>query len=147
MPGFMSNIIYFPEADVTIILLNNEGDYGESLWPINMALSAIVFNMPYNKWETRTEVKVDEAVLRQYVGVYAVDDKVKIFITLKNGQLYAKGNSARSIPNLPIYPESDNRFFLKNFNVTFTFIKNTKGEVIKFISHENGKDIDIRKIK
>ncbi|MEO8762916.1 MAG: serine hydrolase [Ginsengibacter sp.] len=147
MPGFMSNIIYYPQEDVTIILLNNEGNYGESLLPLNRAVSAIVFSLPYNNWETHMAIKVDEKILRQYVGVYAMDDKPTLFITLKKGQLYAKGNSAKSIPKLPIYAESDNRFYLQNFNVTFTLIKNPDGQIIKIVCHENGKDIDMKKIE
>jgi CubicO group peptidase (beta-lactamase class C family) len=46
LQGFMSSFTYFPDEDVTIILLNNFGNYGQSLWPINSGISAIVFGKP-----------------------------------------------------------------------------------------------------
>jgi CubicO group peptidase (beta-lactamase class C family) len=147
MPGFMSNFIYYPDQDITIILLNNFGDYEQSLWPINIALSAILFDKPYTLWQTNTAVKVDNGILQQYTGTYTVDGKIKILVTLEDGQLYAQGNSSQSIPKVPIFPKTENTFFLKDFNATFTFLKDAGGRVSKFISHENGKEIELRKIK
>jgi CubicO group peptidase (beta-lactamase class C family) len=146
-PGFMSNFMYYPDKDVTIILLNNFGNYGESLSAINSDISAIVFNKPYTLWQTHIAIKVDNTILQQYAGTYTLDGKVKIFITLKDGQLYAESNSANGIPKLPVYPKSQNQFFLKDFNVVFTFITDADGNVSKFISHESGKDIEFTKIK
>lgn len=145
--GFMSDFYYYPQEDVSIILLTNEGNYGESLLPIIMGLSAIVFNLPYHNWVAQTGEKADEATLQQYVGVYTTDGKVKIYVTVKDGQLYAEGNSKQSIPKLPIYPQGPDKFLLKDFNVIFEFIKNADGKVLGFISPENGKNVEFKKIK
>ncbi|WP_128546324.1 serine hydrolase domain-containing protein [Larkinella soli] len=45
-PGFMSDFIHFPADDVTIILLNNFGNYNDSLLPVVMGLANIVFGRP-----------------------------------------------------------------------------------------------------
>lgn len=87
-----------------IILLNNFGDYGESLWPVSEGIAAILFNKPYNL-------------------------------------------SKHGISKTPIYAENENEFFLKDFNTIFTFIKNTDGRVPKMISHENGKNVILKKIE
>jgi CubicO group peptidase (beta-lactamase class C family) len=147
LQGFMSNFMYYPDKDVTIILLNNFGNYGGSLSAINSDLSAIVFNRPYTLWQTHIALKVDNTILQQYVGTYTLDGKVKVFITLKGGQLYAESNSSNGIPKLPIYPKSQNEFFLKDFNAVFAFVRDADGNVSKFISHESGKDIEFKKIK
>jgi hypothetical protein len=43
------------------------------------------------KWKDQPEVKVAESVLKQYTGVYAMDDQHQIFITLEKGRLQAEG--------------------------------------------------------
>ena len=146
-PGFMSNFMYYPDKDVTIILLNNFGNYGESLSAINSDLSAIVFNKPYSLWQTHIAIRLDNTILQQYVGTYTANGKVKIFITLRDGQLYAESNSTNGIPKLPIYPKGKNQFFLKDFNAVFAFIRDAEGNVFKFISQESGKEIEFKKIK
>lgn len=145
--GFMSFFIYFPNKDITIILLNNFGDYGESLWPVSEGIAAILFNKPYNLWRKHTAIKISTSILRQYTGIYITNNKVKLYITLKNGQLYAKSSSKHGLPKTPICAENENEFFLKDFDTLFTFIKNTDGKVSKMISHENGKNVILKKIK
>ena len=147
MPGFMSNFYYFPEKDITIILLNNFGNYGESLNLISNSLAAILFNKAYSLWAVNKAININEAVLKQFTGTYTTDNKVKVYITIKNGQLYAESSSKNGIPKLPIYPESQNEFFLKDFNAVFTFMKDVNLNVSGIITHENGKDIVFRKIK
>lgn len=145
--GFMSNLAYYPEEDVTIILFNNFGDYGQSLSQINTGLSAIVFNRPYDLWTIRETVQVPPEVLQKYTGTYTLDGKAKVFVTLNGGQLYAEGNSPQSIPKLPLLAQAANVFFLEEFNVTFTFTKTIGENSLKLIVHEKGQDFQWKKIK
>ncbi len=147
LPGFMSNFTYFPDQDVSIILINNFGNYGESLWPINIALSAIMFNKPYSLWQNNTTIIINETLLKQYTGTYSADGKVSIYITLKNNQLYAESTSKNGIPKLPIYAKSTTEFFLKDLNAVFTFTRGADGNVTNFISFEHGKNIAFKKKK
>ena len=145
--GFMSSFRYYPDKDVTIILLNNFGYYGQTLLLVNNALSAIMFNKDNSLLSPRKPVSIEDSILRKYAGTYSQNGKDKIFITLREHQLYAESSSKNGIPKLPIFAESENNFFLKDFDAGFTFIKNENNIVVKFISHENGKEIEFRKIK
>lgn len=145
--GFMSNLAYFPEEDITIILFNNFGDYGQSLSQINAGISAIVLDKPYDLWTTRKAIRVPGEVLKKYTGTYTLDGKAKVFVTFSDSRLYAEGNSPSSIPRLPLSAEKENVFFLEDFNVTFTFRSNPDGEFTKMIVHEKGQDIEWKKIK
>nr|WP_294796327.1 serine hydrolase [uncultured Mucilaginibacter sp.] len=147
MIGFASSFKYYPDDDVAIILQNNFGYYGQTLLPINDALSAIVFNKNNSLLSPRLPITVDEAILRKYTGTYTPNGKDNIYITLKDHQLYAESSSKKGIPKLPIFAETESRFFLKDFDAVFDFIKNGDGNVIKFVSQENGKEIEYRKIK
>jgi len=145
--GFMSSFRYYPDKDVTIILLNNFGYYDQTLLPVNNTLSAIMFNKDNSLLSAHIPISIDESILREYTGTYSQNGKDKVFITLKEHQLYAESSSKNGIPKLPIFAESENSFFLKDFDAVFTFIKNENKAVVKFISHENGKVIEYRKIK
>lgn len=87
-----------------------------------------------------------DSLLQKYVGVYSPGGKTKISVTLENGQLYAAGNTRQSIPKLPIYPISETKFLLKDFNAVFEFIKDNKGEVSGIVSHENGKEVELKRL-
>jgi CubicO group peptidase (beta-lactamase class C family) len=144
--GFMSDFMYYPDDDVTIIMLNNFGNYGQNLLPVNHALSAIIFNT-YTSWKSRKAISLDDAVLQQYTGTYTVNGKDKVFISFKNHQLFAESSSKNGIPSLPIFAENENSFFLKDFDAVFTFVKGADNSVNKFISYENGKVMEFSKIK
>jgi len=146
--GFTSDFIYFPDDDITIILLNNTGN-GTNLIPVTLWLSVIVFGLPYSNWQIQpTELKVSDTTLRKYVGTYLYDDKkIRIFITLQDGQLFGASDSKQSVPKSPVFPLSETRFFLKDFNIISEFVTDKNGNVIKLVMHEIGKDIELKKIK
>ncbi|NEU09592.1 beta-lactamase family protein [Flavihumibacter sp. R14] len=142
-PGFVSEFIYYPKDKVTIILLKNSGDYGEDVWPVTMGLSNIVFGMPYDLWKMRVEIKLPDNILRQKEGKYAAG-KISITFIMKDSQLY------EILPNgmeLPLFAESENSFYLQNFNTSLQFIKNSSGTIEKVIIHEHGKDIEAIKVQ
>ena len=67
-PNFKSYIMFFPQEDITLILLSNtSGD----LWSMNIALSQVIFSQS-NPWGNQPEVNVEEAVLNQYTGTYSL---------------------------------------------------------------------------
>jgi len=143
--GYMSSFRYYPDKDVTVILLNNFGYYDQTLLTVNNNLSAIVFNK--YSWKTKVPVIVDETLLQQYAGAYAINKKDRLIITTKGHQLYAESTSKNGIPKLPVYAEDESSFYLKDFDAVLTFVRDVDGNVIKIISHENGKVMEYKKIK
>jgi CubicO group peptidase (beta-lactamase class C family) len=146
--GFTSDFIYFPDDNITVILLNNTGNYGNNLTPVTMWLSVIVFGLPYSNWQTQpTNLKISDTTLRKYVGTYIADNKIKIFITLQDGQLFGASDSKQSVPKSPVFPLSETKFFLKDFNIISEFITDKNGNVVKLVTHEIGKDFELKKIE
>jgi hypothetical protein len=143
--GYMSSFRYYPDQDVTVILLNNFGYYNQTLLTVNNLLSAIVFNKYTLK--TRVPIILDEALLQQYTGAYAINKKDKLLITAQGHQLYAESSSKNGIPKLPVYAQDESSFYLKDFDAVLTFVRDADNNVVKIISHENGKVIEYKRIK
>ena len=147
-PGFMSSFVYYPGEDITIILLKNSGHYGESLYPTVIALTAILLKKPYSKWHARTEVKIEQSVLQQYVGRYRADPKLVpdriMSISFEEGKLFVQANN--SGPKVELFAESAYSFFLKEYNEQWTFRKNKKGQITQAVIHVNGIDLTADKL-
>ncbi|GAB3987370.1 hypothetical protein GCM10028807_07320 [Spirosoma daeguense] len=144
-PGFMAEFVHFPDEDVTIILLNNFGNYGDSVFPTVMGLSSIVFGKPYDLWPARQPVTLDETTLKQYVGHYVLNRQFAIDIDLRNGQLYALGRNKVQVPELAMYASSQDKFFVWVYNNRVTFKRDASGRVIGLTIREHGEDTDWKK--
>jgi hypothetical protein len=107
--------------------------------------ASAIDSIKWVKWTERPEAKVSTAVLQKYTGEYELDAAHHIFITLEDSRLHAFGPN-NNLPKSPLYAQSDVNFFLKVAAVNIDFVKNDKGEVIKFISHAE-KDYELKKIK
>lgn len=143
-PGYMAEFVHYPDEDLTIIILNNFGNYEETVWPIAMGVSSIMFEKPYDDWKMRKEIQVDENVLRRYTGTYALDKKTNITIGLDGDHLFTE------IPGLPpmqLLAEREDIFFLKNFNTEYKFVSDNGGAVMRLIVHEHGEDYKLLRKK
>ena len=110
-----------------------------------MGISCILFHLPYDPWQLRTEQKIKENILKQYAGLYKLNKKMGLSITYNNGQLYMKGEGRSTAPELPLLPEAENKFFLRDFNTTFTFLKD--GDHFRIMVHEHGQDSEWKEEK
>jgi CubicO group peptidase (beta-lactamase class C family) len=146
LPGFISYFTYYPSEDLTIILLNNKGYYGEGLSGISTGLAAIMFHEPYQLLTAHKEIAIPTDLLKKYTGVYAFDKKHKAYVTLEDNHLQIAA-PAGGLPKSPLYAESDTFFYLKVVDGIIEFVKDDNGKVTQLISHANGKDEVCRKIK
>lgn len=138
-PGFASEFIYYPQQDITIILLRNTGNYGEDVWPLTMGMSCIALGLPYDHWQPRKPVVLPVNILKQREGKY-VAGKLAITFRVRDKQLY------EVLPNgteLLLLAESNDSFYLENFNssVRFSTIDGVETATI----HEHGKDLPLKK--
>ena len=146
IPGFISYLCYYPDDDVTIILLNNEGWFSEALNGINADLSAIIFHKPYELMSAHVSIKLSDDVLKKYVGQYDFDKKHHVYITLENGSLQIEAPQG-GLPKSPLFAENETNFYLKIINARIEFVKDTSGNITELISHYNGKDEVCKKVK
>ena len=107
--------------------------------------SSVIQNTVWIKMKYYPGIKVDETILKQYTGVYAVDEAHPITISLEHGILYAAGPN-NGLPKSPFTPITPTKFFLKIAAVEMDFVRDAKGNVVKLISHEE-KDYELKKIK
>jgi hypothetical protein len=102
-------------------------------------------NTHWKKWKDYPGIKVDEAILKQYTGVYALDEARPITISVEQGILYAEGANS-GLPKSPFTAITPTKFLLRVAGVEMDFVKDAAGRVIKMISHEE-KDYELKKIK
>ena len=88
------------------------------------------------------EVKVDQALLQRYTGIYELVPGFNIEISRDGDQLYAQ---ATGQPRFEIYPKSDTEFYLKAFEAQILFTASPDGVVtLKLL--QNGQSMPGRKI-
>jgi len=146
IPGFIAYLCYYPQEDVTIILLNNEGDFGEALNGMNADLSAIILHKPYELMSNHIDIKLPIDVLKKYVGQYDFDKKHHVYITLENGQLQMEAPQG-GLPKSPLFAKDENNFYLKIINARIEFIKDDAGDITQLIAHYLGKADVCKKVK
>ncbi|SHM57596.1 DUF3471 domain-containing protein [Mucilaginibacter sp. OK098] len=103
--------------------------------------SSVLNNINLAKFSYPAEVKVDEAVLKQYAGIYAMNEQHKITISVENGRLMADSKTNLAAKTA-LYTLSEHKFSFHIGEITMEFKKGPGGIVSKFIVHENGKDYD-----
>jgi hypothetical protein len=86
----------------------------------------------------KKEVPVDSQILQQYVGTYELAPNFKLMITLEGNQLNAQASGQ---PKLPIFAQSETRFFYKVVEAAIEFFKNSAGSVSHLVLYQNGQEI------
>ncbi len=94
-------------------------------------------------WEHPEEIKVDERVTNEYIGVYELAPGFSLTISKKEGQLMAQGTGQGANP---IFASSEKSFFLKAVEATLDFTANDKGLITGLTLHQGGRDISGRKV-
>lgn len=89
--------------------------------------------------ENNTKViTVSEAILASYSGTYKAPGSGTVVISSSNNSLMMKANTME----LNIHPSSKTVFFSKEAPLTFEFVVDKEGQVIKFMVFENGTKVE-----
>jgi len=149
LQGFMSNFMYFPDKDITIILLNNFGNYGGSLSDINTGISAILLGKPYSLYEKHAEIKADKTLLKQYAGTYRYNADHQLIVTFKDDKLFVEASNPKDkLPQVELHAASESKFYMNEAQLQFEFIKDASGKILKVITYNTrGKDAEWVKVK
>jgi len=142
--GFQSDEVYLPRQDIFIATLYNSLNNGGDDMSF-MGLSNDIVTLAMGKTLAK-EVKVADAILKQYVGVYQFDATHSATITLENGQLQIESQSG-GLPKSTLFAKSDNRFLLKVVKAEVEFTRDAGGNVTQLIVHVNGQDQVCKKVK
>ncbi|MEO7766935.1 MAG: serine hydrolase, partial [Ferruginibacter sp.] len=124
--GWVHYTIHFPGSKISLIILTNSSN-GESIFK-ELVEKITGVTVPW-EWEGytpyRPTVKLPEAVLKQYTGVYD-GEKLQATITLENGRLKVISEKA-GLPKTNLYAQNGHHFFLKVMDADMEFVKDKEG--------------------
>jgi CubicO group peptidase (beta-lactamase class C family) len=92
----------------------------------------------------RKEVKVDQKIYDSYVGDYQLSPDFVLTISIEDGKLMGTPTGQ---PKAELFPTSETEFFLKLVNAQVTFVKDEQGNVKHLILHQNGRNMEAKKIR
>jgi CubicO group peptidase (beta-lactamase class C family) len=146
LDGFNSQILRFPELNITVAVLQNclMPPPGMSATELANPVVEIYF---WDKMGAQESVKVDKTISSSkyddYVGRY--DYAGTIMKIRKDGDRLLAQLAGQ--PEYEIFPKSENEFFWKVVDAQVTFVKNEKGEVTHVLHHQGGMEYNVPKLK
>lgn len=90
------------------------------------------------------EVKVDPKIYDAYAGEYELTPTLVLTVTNENGKLMGQPNGQQKAE---LFPTSETEFFLKAIDAQVTFVKDDQGKVKHLILHQNGRNMEAKKIR
>ncbi len=133
--GFNTFLSYYPDDKLTVAVLANVN--GSVPGTLAAKLGAAVHGDTVQAPGDRKEITLPAETLAKYVGTYEFTPEVKLAIRLSGGQLMAQLTGQGQIP---IFPESETKFFLKIVDAQIDFMKDAGGAVTSVVLHQNGVD-------
>ncbi|WP_107038014.1 serine hydrolase [Brumimicrobium mesophilum] len=133
------------------LMLNNENkkaiaNYKKSLelFPGNTNGIEMLKKLGVDTKEFEKEVKIASATLKSYVGNYELVPGFILTITKEGNQLIAQATGQGANP---IYPSSENEFYLKVVDAQIVFNRNEAGEVESLTLFQAGQELVGKKNK
>jgi len=135
--GSLTKDLYFPEDDLFIAVFSNSTSFPPD--PLTIKLAALVLDVD----ATKKEINLSEEQLKKYIGEYQFGEGFVLSITLEDGQLMAQ---ATGQSKNPIFPESENKFFLKVVDAQLEFISEG-GTVDRVILYQGPATLEGKKVE
>lgn len=133
---------YEDGSEGAVVMTNAQGGTRVAMAVIRSLAAA--YNWPDFQPVVRTEVAVDPAVLARYVGTYQLQPGFDFTFTVEGGHLMGQITGQ---PKLQLYPEAENRFFLKVVDAEVEFVSDAAGQVNAAVLHQGGQDHKAMKTK
>ncbi|MEZ0472875.1 serine hydrolase [Luteimonas salinilitoris] len=104
--GFSSYLLYLPDSDVTVAVLYN-ADAGRpgmlGTGALSRVLAAHAIGKPY---PDKTAIQVDAAALREYEGVYRIDENAARVLRVSDGRLTSQRTGGLAHALIPVAPDT-----------------------------------------
>lgn len=139
--GFSSHMAYYPESKVIVIVLANV--YGAATTELPSQLGALALGETITLPSDRQAVAVSAATLQRYVGVYQLTPQITNTVRLNAGQLTTQLSGQ---PALPLFPESERKFFLTIVDAQVEFVVDDQGRVTGLIQRQGGRTLQAPRI-
>lgn len=111
--------------------------------PANQNAIEILKELGVNAADLIEEIIVDETILETYVGKYELAPNFILTVSRDGTQLKTQ---ATGQPEFPIFPKSENVFYLKVVEAQLTFNKNEEGVIESVTLHQGGQEIPGKKL-
>ncbi|HYH01174.1 MAG TPA: serine hydrolase [Terriglobales bacterium] len=139
--GFNTDLRYFPQEKLTVVVLSNLNgpahEVGEYVAKVARGKAVV---LPID----RKEVKLSATTLQRYVGKYEIQPGFVLAVTLEGDQLMTQ---ATGQVKLPIFAETDTRFFLKIVKADLEFVSGQDGKVTHAMLYQNGAEMKCVRIE
>jgi len=132
--GFNSDMAYYPEDRITVIVLANLN--GTVTGDMTRALAAVAHGESAPIPSVHKEISLSKEVLSRYAGTYQFPN-YSLKMTPEGNHLLVEFDNGGT---LPVFPESDTKFFSKPWPVQFEFSKNAQGEFTVLKRHQGDKN-------
>jgi CubicO group peptidase (beta-lactamase class C family) len=135
--GFRNFFLAYEKSGEGAVVMTS-GDAGGLLGDEVMHSIAAVYDWPDYRPTVRTAIHVDPAVLAQYVGTFVLEPGFDLAVTLEGGQLMTQATGQDKIP---IYAETETKFFPTAVPAEIEFFKDDQGKVSHLVLHQGGRDV------
>jgi len=143
LPGFRAELARFVDDKLTVVVLTN----GNNAEPDSIALGVAALYIP-GLIPERTAARVDPRVFDSYVGQYQPNPSSSVLTVTREGDklMMQQGSSTEK---RELLPENEANFFTKeDRRLTFSFVKNEKGQVTHLVVQIEEREIGrAKKIK
>ncbi len=129
--GYESDFFaYDNHGDGVAVMTNAQG--GGRLAGEVVSAIAEAYNWPDRRPVVHTLVKVDPALLARYAGTYKASEGTITFLAEGNQLIVQFSNGTK----IPVFPESQTKFFLKVATAEYEFVTDDKGQVSSVLMHQ-----------
>ncbi|MDP4180274.1 MAG: serine hydrolase domain-containing protein, partial [Bacillota bacterium] len=135
--GFHSNISRYIGRNEGVIILSNNNMGGSGVYKIDNDINSILQGKEVELPKPKKAVKLEESEIQNIVGMYEIMHGTDILITRDGEHIYAQLTGAEKVE---IFSEGNNEFFSRVVDSTITIIKNSSGEAVSLVAHQNGSD-------
>ncbi|MGD0782025.1 MAG: serine hydrolase [Candidatus Aminicenantales bacterium] len=137
--GVRTMAVFLPKSKRGIVVMTN-GDNGmnvnNNVIKESLDIGKIILEYIYQSPLTREIIALSGEVIERYVGTYVQPNGRIMLVAREDNAIRVSGDG---IPTFLLYPEAENKFFIKDFDVQLEFIGDENHKVIKLIIYENGK--------
>jgi CubicO group peptidase (beta-lactamase class C family) len=134
--GFNTSMAYYPDEKLLVVALSNINGPGADSIVAN--LDNIMHGETVVLPAERQEISLTDDILQRYVGTYPLTPNFAISVTVEGGQLITQ---ATNQGKLPIFAETETKFFAKAVEATIEFQKDATGAVTGLTLNQNGRSM------
>ncbi len=140
--GFNTSFMRFPDDKLCVVVFSNVE--GTRVGTVAQDLAAIALALPYELPKERVAITVEPKILDAYVGRYELSPTFSLTVTREGDGLMTQATGQSKVP---IYAESETKFFLRVVDAQITFVKDATGKVTHLILHQGGRDQQAKKVE